>query len=77
MTPKLKRKWALVTGATSGMGLEYSRQLAALGCNILMVSNQQAALESLPPQLHRLLKKRLPQLHNEASSFPLLLLNKP
>ena len=51
MTPKLKGKWALVTGATSGMGLEYSRQLAARGCNILMVSNQQQELSSLPRQL--------------------------
>ena len=42
---------ALVTGATSGMGLEYCRQLAGRGCNILMVSNQQEPLESLPPQL--------------------------
>lgn len=42
---------ALVTGATSGMGLEYCRQLAGRGCNILMVSNQQESLESLPPQL--------------------------
>ena len=39
---------ALVTGATSGMGLEYSRQLAAKGCNLLMVSNQQDLLLSLP-----------------------------
>ena len=42
---------ALVTGATSGMGLEYCRQLAERGCNILMVSNQQEPLTSLPPQL--------------------------
>lgn len=42
---------ALVTGATSGMGWEYCRQLAAMGCNILMVSNQQEQLEVLPQQL--------------------------
>ena len=42
---------ALVTGGTSGMGWEYCRQLAARGCNILMVSNQKEPLESLPREL--------------------------
>lgn len=42
---------ALVTGGTSGMGLEYCRQLAAKGCNILMVSNQQQLIEVLPGKL--------------------------
>ena len=42
---------ALVTGATSGMGLEYCRQLAAMGCNLLMVSNQAEQLRELPPAL--------------------------
>lgn len=39
---------ALVTGATSGMGWEYCQQLAARGCNILMVSIQQDLLATLP-----------------------------
>lgn len=39
---------ALVTGGTSGMGWEYCRQLAARGCNVLMVSNQKELLETLP-----------------------------
>ena len=42
---------ALVTGGTSGMGLEYCRQLAAMGCNILMVSIQRELLETLPGEL--------------------------
>ncbi len=36
---------ALVTGASSGMGLEYARQLAAMGCHVVMVSNQAEELE--------------------------------
>lgn len=42
---------ALVTGGTSGMGLEYCRQLAAKGCNVLMVSIQQEQLATLPAEL--------------------------
>ena len=39
------RPWALVTGGSSGMGLEYARQLAEIGCNLLLVSNQEEELE--------------------------------
>ena len=35
---------ALVTGASSGMGLAYARQLASSGCAVVMVSNQEDAL---------------------------------
>lgn len=42
---------ALVTGGTSGMGWEFCRQLAAMGCNVVMVSVQREELESLPPLL--------------------------
>lgn len=38
------KKLALVTGGSSGMGLEYARQLAAKGCDLLLVSNQQKEL---------------------------------
>lgn len=42
-----RNTWALVTGASSGMGLEYCRQLAGFGCNLLMVSNEEEKLQSL------------------------------
>lgn len=42
---------ALVTGGTSGMGWEYSCQLAAKGCNILMVSNQKELLQTSAQKL--------------------------
>lgn len=35
---------ALVTGASSGIGLEFCRQLASMGINILMISNQMEQL---------------------------------
>lgn len=42
---------ALVTGASSGIGLEFSRALAALGINVLLVSNQQEQLDSAVSEL--------------------------
>ena len=38
------RPWALITGGSSGMGLEYARQLAKMGSNLLLVSNQKEEL---------------------------------
>ena len=37
---------ALITGASSGMGLEYARQLAQSGCNLLIVSNEEEKLKA-------------------------------
>lgn len=36
----MRNDYALITGASSGMGLEYARQLAAEGYNLIIVSNQ-------------------------------------
>lgn len=45
------RPWALITGGSSGMGLEYARQLAENDCNLLLVSNQKEELEIVAEQL--------------------------
>ena len=37
---------ALITGGSSGMGLEYARQLAAKGYDLILVSNRQDELDS-------------------------------
>lgn len=43
--------WALVTGASSGIGYEFARRLAAGGLNVAMVARRRAALESLRSEL--------------------------
>ena len=43
--------WALVTGGSSGMGLEYARQLAAKGFDLLLVSNQEEELLKVSEEL--------------------------
>lgn len=36
----LKGKWAVVTGASSGIGYEFCEILSQQGCNLVMISNQ-------------------------------------
>jgi short-subunit dehydrogenase len=42
---------ALITGASSGLGAEYARQLAARGDDLVLVARDEAALEALAERL--------------------------
>jgi len=43
--------WAVVTGASSGIGAEFCRQLAAMGLNIVMVSRRRERMETLAQEI--------------------------
>jgi len=43
--------WALVTGASSGIGREFASRLAARGIHVAMVARRRAALETLAGEL--------------------------
>lgn len=45
--------WAVVTGASSGIGREFARQLAGAGINVVLVSRRLSALEELGAALAR------------------------
>ncbi|ETS82950.1 3-ketoacyl-CoA reductase [Pestalotiopsis fici W106-1] len=46
-----KGTWAVVTGASDGLGKEYATQLAAKGFNLVLVSRTQSKLEAIAKEL--------------------------
>lgn len=48
-----QQRWALVTGASSGLGAEYVRALARAGHNIVLVARDRDRLQALGDQVER------------------------
>lgn len=51
--------WALITGGSSGMGLEYARQLAKRGYDLVLVSNRQEELGQASEELSKVYPVRV------------------
>ncbi|MGK4003821.1 SDR family oxidoreductase [Sorangium sp. So ce1036] len=51
MTTELRGKWALVTGASRGVGKQIARGLAGLGCNLVLHSRDAAHTRELEAEL--------------------------
>lgn len=45
------RGWALITGASAGLGSEFARQLAATGRNILLIARRREPMQALADEL--------------------------
>jgi hypothetical protein len=48
---ELRGKWALVTGASSGLGVDFARELACRGASLLLVARRKERLEEVASEL--------------------------
>ena len=48
---QLQGKWALITGASSGLGVDFAHDLAARGCNVILVARRQERLEAVAQEV--------------------------
>src|ERR1700747_1638831 len=48
-----QEKWALITGASSGIGRDFSRELAKRGWNVLIVARREDRLQELKAEIEK------------------------
>jgi short-subunit dehydrogenase len=61
---------ALITGASSGIGEEFARQLAAMGYDVILVARRRERLESLAEELPTNVQVVMCDLGSEAGELP-------
>ncbi len=49
----LKGRWSLVTGASSGLGVDFARELAGRGSNLVLVARREERLQAVAEELRQ------------------------
>ena len=63
----LKNAWALVTGASSGIGRVYARELANIGMNLIVVARRAEKLEDLKKEIESEFQKEVVIIQSDLS----------
>lgn len=50
---ELQGKWALVTGASSGLGVDFARELATRGANLILLARREDLLKGVAEEIRR------------------------
>lgn len=53
MQQQLKGQWALITGASSGFGVDFAHLLAELGANLILVARRTEPMQALASELQK------------------------
>ena len=53
MEQQQQQGWALITGASSGIGRAYAAEMASRGYNIVIVSNEREAIQQVGAELRQ------------------------
>lgn len=53
MTASWQNKWAIITGASSGIGYEFAKTLGRLGVNLILVARREELLSQLKEEIQR------------------------
>lgn len=69
-------EWAVITGATDGIGLEYARQLAQRGHSLILVGRNLVKLQRVEQELSsKLSQDRIKLVHLDLSEATLEVIN--
>mgnify|MGYP002529529149 CR=1 FL=1 len=65
----MKQKTVVITGASSGIGMEFARAFSKMGCRLILTARRKERLEKLSLELRARLLLRIYQERANAISF--------